>query len=187
MHEYAVKLEQKEGTTQTQQEEMEFHEEKYNRLMTDLTELKAARHQKTNEIALKKQEQSHELEKLNHEIERLRRDKDHLINKQQLFRKDEEDKTRRIEHLLSDLGKYEKMIKKMQESYMQKEHDYTVCEQRMQEIQEKALQQQDFDNDRKDRVNSRLYSMNESIASSKKSAKINEDEEEGSEQNEQGA
>jgi hypothetical protein len=54
MHEYAVKLEQKEGTTQTQQEEMEFHEEKYNRLMTDLTELKAARHQKTNEIALKK-------------------------------------------------------------------------------------------------------------------------------------
>jgi hypothetical protein len=29
--------------------------------------------------------------------------------------------------------------------------------------------------------------MNESIASSKKSAKINEDEEEGSEQNEQGA
>jgi N-acetylglutamate synthase-like GNAT family acetyltransferase len=56
-----------------------------------------------------------------------------------LFRKDEEDKTRRIEHLLSDLGKYEKMIKKMQESYMQKEHDYTVCEQRMQEIQEKAL------------------------------------------------
>ena len=43
MHEYAVKLEQKEGTTQTQQEELEFHEEKYNRLMTDLTELKEAR------------------------------------------------------------------------------------------------------------------------------------------------
>lgn len=81
MHEYAVKLEQKEGTTQTQQEELEFHEEKYNRLMTDLTELKEARTQKTNEIAVKKQEQTHELEKVNQEIERLRRDKDHLINK----------------------------------------------------------------------------------------------------------
>jgi len=30
---------------------------------------------------VKKQEQTHELEKLNQEIERLRRDKDHLINK----------------------------------------------------------------------------------------------------------
>lgn len=50
--------------------------------MTDLTELKEARTQKTNEIAMKKQEQTHELEKLNQEIERLRRDKDHLINKQ---------------------------------------------------------------------------------------------------------
>jgi hypothetical protein len=61
---------------------LEFHEEKYNRLMTDLTELKEARQQKTNEIALKRQEQTHELDKVNQEIERLRRDKDHLINKQ---------------------------------------------------------------------------------------------------------
>jgi hypothetical protein len=43
MHEYAVKLEQKEGTTQTQQEELEFHEDKYKRLMTDLTQMKAMR------------------------------------------------------------------------------------------------------------------------------------------------
>jgi hypothetical protein len=57
-----------------------------------------------------------------------------LINKQQLFRKDEEDKARRIEHLLSDLPKYEKMIKKMSDSCTQKEHDLTVCTQRMQEV-----------------------------------------------------
>ena len=61
---------------------MEFHEEKYNRLMSDLTELKEARAQKTTEISLKKQGQGHELEKLNTEIERLRREKDHLITKQ---------------------------------------------------------------------------------------------------------
>jgi hypothetical protein len=40
MHEYAVKLEQREGTSETQQEELEFNEDKYNRLMRDLTELK---------------------------------------------------------------------------------------------------------------------------------------------------
>jgi len=40
MHEYAIKLELKEGATQTQQEELEYGEERYNRLMKDLTELK---------------------------------------------------------------------------------------------------------------------------------------------------
>lgn len=49
--------------------------------MTDLTKLKEARQQKTNEITLKKQEQSHELDRLTTEIERLRREKDHLITK----------------------------------------------------------------------------------------------------------
>jgi energy-coupling factor transporter ATP-binding protein EcfA2 len=43
-----------------------------------------------------------------------------------------------MEHLMSDLGKYEKMIKKMIDSCSQKEHDLTVCTQRMQEVQDKA-------------------------------------------------
>jgi hypothetical protein len=46
-------------------------------------------------------------------MERLRREKDHLINKQQLLRKDEEEKQRRIDHLEHDMSKFEKMIKKM--------------------------------------------------------------------------
>ena len=54
MHEYAVKLEQKEGTNETQQEELEFNEDKYNRLMGDLTDLKEMKHQKANDIQLKK-------------------------------------------------------------------------------------------------------------------------------------
>ncbi len=56
MHEYAVKLEQREGTSETQQEELEFNEDKYNRLMRDLTELKEMKQQKSNDIAVKKQE-----------------------------------------------------------------------------------------------------------------------------------
>lgn len=54
MHEYAVKLEQREGTSETQQEELDFNEDKYNRLMRDLTELKEMKQQKSNDIAVKK-------------------------------------------------------------------------------------------------------------------------------------
>jgi hypothetical protein len=43
-----------------------------------------------------------------------------------------------VEHLLSDLGKYDKMIKKMQDGYAQKEHDLVVCRQRLQEVEERA-------------------------------------------------
>ena len=69
------------------------------------------------------------------------------------------------------------MIKRMQDGYAQKDDDLVVCRQRLQEVQEKATKQAD-------RVNSRHYSMNESVVSTKKSKKINEDdEEEGSEQN----
>ena len=82
MHEYAVKLEQREGTNETQQEELEFHEDKYNRLMKDLTELKEMKHQKSNDILVRKQEVAFMAEKLQTEIERLRREKDNLINKQ---------------------------------------------------------------------------------------------------------
>ena len=39
MHEYVIKLELKEGITQTQEEDLEIHENQYNRLMSDLTEL----------------------------------------------------------------------------------------------------------------------------------------------------
>jgi len=54
MHEYAIKLELREGVTQTQSEELEFHEEKYNKLMSDLTELKETKMQYSNELAKKK-------------------------------------------------------------------------------------------------------------------------------------
>jgi hypothetical protein len=100
MHEYAVKLEQKEGTNETQQEELEFNEDKYNRLMGDLTELKEMKHQKSNDILVKKQEVSHMQEKTAIEIERLRREKDNLITKQQLIRKEEEDKAKKIDQMI---------------------------------------------------------------------------------------
>ena len=60
--------------------------------MKDLTELKEMKHQKSNDIQLKKQEVNHMQEKTSIEIERLRREKDNLITKQQLIRKEEEDK-----------------------------------------------------------------------------------------------
>ena len=76
------------------------------------------------------------------------------------------------------MGKYEKMIKKMQDSYGQKENDLTFCRQRLQEAQEVAKRAVvDPENAR-----SRIYSMNDSIVSSKRSEKINnDDDEEGSE------
>ena len=43
-----------------------------------------------------------------------------------------------MEHLLSDLGKYDKMIRRMQDGYTQKEHDLGVCRQRLQEVEERA-------------------------------------------------
>jgi hypothetical protein len=54
MHEYAIKLELREGVTQTQSEELEFHEEKYNKLMSDLTELKETKMEYSNDLAKKK-------------------------------------------------------------------------------------------------------------------------------------
>jgi hypothetical protein len=56
MHEYAVKLELKEGVTQTQQSELQENEAKYNRLMNDLTEMKKLKKQQADELAMRKQE-----------------------------------------------------------------------------------------------------------------------------------
>jgi hypothetical protein len=36
------------------------------------------------------------------------------------------------------LGKYEKMIKKMQDAFEHRDHDLLVCRQRLQEVQDKA-------------------------------------------------
>lgn len=76
-----------------------------------------------------------------------------------------------MEHLATELGKYEKIIKKMADSCAQKESDYVVCEQRLKEVQDRAAHQ-------RERVDTRVYSMNDSIVSSKRSKKINDDEEE---------
>ena len=69
------------------------------------------------------------------------------------------------------------MIKKMQDSYVQKENDLTFCRQRLQEAQEVAKRAVVDP----EKARSRIYSMNESVISSKHSEKINDDEEEGSE------
>lgn len=61
------------------------------------------------------------------------------------------------------MGKYEKMIKKMQDSYVQKENDLTFCRQRLQEAQEMAKLAAA---DPQKATRSRLYSMNESVLSS---------------------
>jgi hypothetical protein len=49
--------------------------------MKDLTELKEMKHQKSNDILVRKQEVGFMAEKLQTEIERLRKEKDNLINK----------------------------------------------------------------------------------------------------------
>ncbi len=126
MHEYAVKLEQREGTSETQQEELEFNEDKYNRLMRDLTELKEMKQQKSNDIAVKKQEVTYMQEKTANEIERLRREKDNLITKQQLARKEEEDKTKIIDKIIAEIQKADKNIKIYMEKVINKSHDITV-------------------------------------------------------------
>ena len=56
MHEYTVKLELKEGVTQTQTLELQASEELYNKLMKDLTDMKALKKEQSAELAQRKQE-----------------------------------------------------------------------------------------------------------------------------------
>lgn len=81
MHEYAIKLELREGATQTQQEDLEHNEERYNRLMSDLTELKEIKEQKSKELAKSKADTNFKMEEVQADIEKLRREKEHLVAK----------------------------------------------------------------------------------------------------------
>ena len=83
MHEYVIKLELKEGITQTQEEDLEIHENQYNRLMSDLTELKELKEQKSNEVQQRKQDTSFQMDRVNDDNEKLRKEKEYLIQKQQ--------------------------------------------------------------------------------------------------------
>lgn len=83
MHEYVIKLELKEGITQTQEEDLEIHENQYNRLMSDLTELKELKEQKCNEVQQRKQDTSFQMDRVNDDNEKLRKEKEYLIQKQQ--------------------------------------------------------------------------------------------------------
>ena len=56
MHEYTVKLEFKEGVTQTQTLELQASEQLYNKLMKDLTDMKALKKEQSAELAQRKQE-----------------------------------------------------------------------------------------------------------------------------------
>jgi peptidoglycan hydrolase CwlO-like protein len=56
MHEYTVKLELKEGVTQTQTQELQASEQLYNKLMKDLTDMKALKKEQSAELAQRKQE-----------------------------------------------------------------------------------------------------------------------------------
>lgn len=79
MHEYAVKLELKEGVTQTQQSELTENEAKYNRLMNDLAEIKRLKKQQADELASRKQETAERMMKINAVNEQLRKDKEYLV------------------------------------------------------------------------------------------------------------
>jgi len=76
MHEYAVKLELKEGVTQTQQFELLENEARHNRLMGDLTEMKKLKKQQADELAMRKQETAERMMKINAANEQLRREKE---------------------------------------------------------------------------------------------------------------
>lgn len=65
-------------------------------------------------------------EKTANEIERLRREKDNLITKQQLARKEEEDKTKIIDKIIAEIQKADKNIKIYMEKVINKSHDITV-------------------------------------------------------------
>jgi heme oxygenase len=56
MHEYTVKLELKEGVTQTQTLELQASEQLYNKLMKDLTDMKALKKEQSAELAQRKLE-----------------------------------------------------------------------------------------------------------------------------------
>ena len=105
MHEYAIKLELKEGADQTQQEDLESSEDTYNRLMAGLTELKAIKIQKADEVLLRKTDNTFQSGRVNGDIEKLRRDKESMVSKQQQIHKENEDRSRKIEHLATEITK----------------------------------------------------------------------------------
>ena len=82
MHEFAIKLDMREGVTQTQQQELDFEEENYNKLMKDLGDLKELKLTKQADLKLATQDALFEEEKIAQEIDKLRKEKDYLIGKQ---------------------------------------------------------------------------------------------------------
>ncbi len=56
----------------------------------------------------------------------MRREKDNLITKQQLARKEEEDKTKIIDKIIAEIQKADKNIKIYMEKVINKSHDITV-------------------------------------------------------------
>lgn len=81
------------------------------------------------------------MEKLTGEIERLRRDKDNMIAKQQVVRKEEEDKARKIEATEADIQKAGRNIKAYTEKLINKTHDISVYSQLLIEVKAKHAQE----------------------------------------------
>lgn len=105
MHEYAIKLELKEGVTQTQQEDLDYQEERYNKLMKDHTDLKEIKMNQLSEMHLKKDDIFYEEDWIQSDIEKLRKEKDYLQGKVTLIQNEHADKQKKLEQLYDDIKK----------------------------------------------------------------------------------
>lgn len=105
MHEYTIKLELKEGVTQTQQEDLEKEESKYNKLMKDLTDLKDTKMSQLAQLRSQKDDINFDEEKIQSDITQRRKEKDYLIAKEQMFKRELEDKLKKTETLQQDIRK----------------------------------------------------------------------------------
>ncbi|CDW71875.1 UNKNOWN [Stylonychia lemnae] len=110
MHEFAIKLDMKEGVTQTQQEELFQEEEKYDKLMKDLSDLQELKQTKKTEYKLAQQDCIYEEERINIEIDKIRKEKDYYFSKAQQYQDDYEGKKQKLEKLHEDIKKYEKVL-----------------------------------------------------------------------------
>eukprot|EP00347_Sterkiella_histriomuscorum_P020655 403336974 len=134
MHEFAIKLDMKQGLTLTQQEELIKEEDTYNKLMKDLSDLHELKQTTQTEFKLAKQDCQYEEERIYQEIDKLRKEKDYFVNKVHQSQLEYENKKAKVEQIYEDIKKYEKTLKSKQEQCDSLENEVTFCLDRYQDI-----------------------------------------------------
>jgi chromosome segregation ATPase len=76
---------------------------------------------------LRKQDTAYEMERVQDDIEKLRKEKEYLIQKQQQFNKEHDERTKKIDYLNADVIKYDKVLKRKNGELANAEHEVYVC------------------------------------------------------------